>query len=114
MILELPAEFHIVIPDGRRLVILANHFKSKGNGNQDENDALRKKQAMRVLEIYEGLRATNDLIAIMGDLNDSPGRDTLSPLLGEGSDLKDASEVEGFNFAGRPGTWGDGTAQGQN
>ncbi|MDR6781145.1 endonuclease/exonuclease/phosphatase family metal-dependent hydrolase [Paenibacillus peoriae] len=106
------AEFHITLPDGRNLAILANHFKSKGNGRPADNDALRNKQAKRVREIYEGLRASNvELIAVMGDLNDSPDRDTLSPLLREGSDLKDASEIEGFDFAGRPGTWGDGEAK---
>lgn len=106
------AEFHITLPNGRKLVLLANHFKSKGYGNPADNDALRKKQAKRVREIYECLRASNvDLIAVMGDLNDSPDRDPLSPLLAEGSDLKDASEIEGFDFSGRPGTWGNGEAK---
>ncbi|WP_415640192.1 endonuclease/exonuclease/phosphatase family protein [Paenibacillus taichungensis] len=106
------AEFHFTLPNGRKLVLLANHFKSKGHGKPTENDALRKKQAKRVREIYDGLRASNvDLIAVMGDLNDSPDRDPLSPLLAEGSDLKDASEIEGFDFAGRPGTWGNGEAK---
>ncbi|WP_289355566.1 endonuclease/exonuclease/phosphatase family protein [Paenibacillus sp. S-12] len=102
------AEYHISLPGSRNLVILANHFKSKAN----DNEALRKKQAKRVREIYEGLRASNiDLIAVMGDLNDSPDSDSLAPLLRDGSDLKDASEIEGFDFAGRPGTWGDGEAK---
>ncbi|MMZ63643.1 Endonuclease/Exonuclease/phosphatase family protein [compost metagenome] len=87
---------------------MANHFKSKAN----DDKALRKKQAKRVREIYEHLRASNiDLIAVMGDLNDTPDSDPLAPLLQDGSDLKDASEIEGFDFAGRPGTWGDGDAK---
>ncbi|WP_025675600.1 endonuclease/exonuclease/phosphatase family protein [Paenibacillus polymyxa] len=102
------AEYHIPLPENRSLVILANHFKSKAN----DDKALRKKQAKRVREIYEHLRASNiDLIAVMGDLNDTPDSDPLAPLLRDGSDLKDASEIEGFDFAGRPGTWGDGDAK---
>ncbi|WP_246318164.1 MULTISPECIES: endonuclease/exonuclease/phosphatase family protein [Paenibacillus] len=48
---------------------------------------------------------------MIGDFNDSPDRDSLSPLLAEGSDLKDASQIESFDFAGRPGTWGNGEAK---
>lgn len=106
------AEYHVVLPDRRRLVILANHFKSKGNGKAAENDALRNRQARRVREIYEELRQSgNDLVAIMGDLNDSPDRAPLAPLLREGSDLADASEIEGFDSGGRPGTWRNGEAR---
>ncbi|MET1168054.1 MULTISPECIES: hypothetical protein [Bacillales] len=53
-------------------------------------------------------RATNDPISVMGDLNDGPDRDTLSPLLGEGSDLTDKSEIEGLDFcwpASKMGHW---------
>lgn len=66
----------------------------------------------KYVKSMKSLRATNDLIAVMGDLNDGPDRDTLSPLLGEGSDLTDTSEIEGLDFAGRPGNWGIGTAKG--
>lgn len=105
------AEFHFALGDGRRLVILANHLKSKGYGQPAENDATRKRQATRIREIYQGLRAAgNELVSILGDLNDSPDRDPLSPLLGAGSDLRDVSEIAGFDFAGRPGTFGNGTA----
>ncbi|MEN2786183.1 endonuclease/exonuclease/phosphatase family protein [Sphingomonas qilianensis] len=104
-------EFHFALGDSRRLVILANHLKSKGYGFPAENDATRKRQATRIREIYQGLRtAGNEFVAILGDLNDSPGRDPLSPLLGEGSDLRDVSEVAGFDNAGRPGTFGNCTA----
>lgn len=105
------AEFHFELSDGRRLVLLANHLKSKGYGTPAQNDATRKRQATRVREIYEALRAAgNDLIAILGDFNDSPGNDPLSPLLANGSDLRDVTQVAGFEDGGRPGTYGNCTA----
>lgn len=105
------AEFHFLLGGGQRLAILANHLKSKGYGVPADNDAMRKRQAQRIHDIYQELRAAGvDLIAIVGDLNDSPDRDPLSPLLGGGSDLKDASEVPGFDNGGRPGTYGNGNA----
>lgn len=106
------AEYHIVLDQNRRLVVLANHLKSKGYGTPAVNDATRKRQARRIREIYDGLRASgHDLVAIMGDLNDSPDRDPLSPLLGDGSDLRDVSAVAGFIDGGRPGTYGNCTAK---
>lgn len=104
-------EYHLALPGGERLVILANHLKSKGYGSQGANNARRKAQARRVREIYEGLIAGGaKYVAIAGDFNDSPDSDPLSPLLGDGSDLKDISEVAGFDWAGRQGTYGNATA----
>jgi endonuclease/exonuclease/phosphatase family metal-dependent hydrolase len=108
------AEFEIALDDGRTLVVMVNHFKSKGYGGR-ESTARRLRQAQRVREIYERRRADGfDLVAVVGDLNDHPASSALSPLLGSGgtgvaaapSDLRDVSAFPGFDDLGRPGTYG--------
>jgi endonuclease/exonuclease/phosphatase family metal-dependent hydrolase len=108
------AEFEIALGGGRTLVVMVNHFKSKGYGGR-EATARRKRQAQRVREIYEQRRADGfDLVAVVGDLNDHPASPALAPLLGSGgtgvaakrSDLRDVSAFSGFDDLGRPGTYG--------
>jgi endonuclease/exonuclease/phosphatase family metal-dependent hydrolase len=103
-------EFHLRLDSGARLVVLANHFKSKGYGGAAQANARREAQARRVREIYQDLRATgHELVVIAGDLNDTPNSAPLEPLLGQGSDLQDISEHASFDDGGRPGTYGNGT-----
>ncbi|MGQ0384814.1 MAG: endonuclease/exonuclease/phosphatase family protein [Gammaproteobacteria bacterium] len=95
----------------QQLLVLVNHFKSKGFGSPAASNARRKAQATRVREIYQARRASGvDNIAIVGDLNDTPASDPLSPLLQNGSDLRDISQHASFVSDGRPGTFGNGTA----
>jgi endonuclease/exonuclease/phosphatase family metal-dependent hydrolase len=104
------AEYHIKTPSNERLVLLVNHFKSKGFGTPTASNDKRKLQAKQVKKIYEGLRnAGAKHIAVIGDLNDTPDSDPLSPLI-QGTDLKDISVHSNFNDGGRPGTFGNGTA----
>lgn len=104
-------EFHIPLPSGETLVVLVNHFKSKGYGGQASSNARRLAQAGRVRQIYEDLRGAGfPLVAVMGDLNDTPGSAPLAPLLAQNSDLKDVSEHPTFDDGGRPGTHGNCTA----
>jgi predicted extracellular nuclease len=92
------------------LLILVNHFKSKGYGSQAASDARRKAQARRVREIYDLRRSQGvDLIAVLGDLNDTPDSDPLTPLLAAGSDLQDIFAHPQFGSDGRPGTYANGT-----
>jgi endonuclease/exonuclease/phosphatase family metal-dependent hydrolase len=94
-----------------RLLVMVNHFKSKGFGSQTSSNAKRRAQAQRVREIYDQRRSEGmELIAIAGDLNDTPESDPLKPLLGDGSDLRDISEHPSFISDGRPGTYANGTA----
>jgi predicted extracellular nuclease len=94
-----------------RLLVMVNHFKSKGFGTPAESNARRKAQAVRVREIYEQRKQEGfEAIVIVGDLNDTPGSDPLKPLLGDGSDLRDITEHELFESDGRPGTYANGTA----
>jgi len=96
---------------GEQFLVIVNHFKSKGFGSPAASNARRKAQAARAREIYD-LRHSQgfDAIAIVGDLNDTPASDPLSPLLGSGSDLRDIFDHDKFEGDGRPGTFGNGTA----
>lgn len=103
-------EFTIRV-DEERLLILVNHFKSKGFGTPAVSNARRKAQAARVREIYELRKSEGvDSIAVVGDLNDTPESNPLSPLVGDGSDLRDITEHSRFESDGRPGTFANGTA----
>lgn len=103
-------EFTVQVNATTNLLILVNHFKSKGFGSPAASNARRKAQAKRVREIYQLRRSQgNKLIAILGDLNDTPDSDPLKPLLGAGSDLKDIFDHPQFQSDGRPGTFGNGT-----
>ena len=104
------AAYCVQLPAGKRLWVLVNHLKSKGFGAPAQSNAKRRKQAQRVREIYDALVATDPLVAVVGDMNDTPDSDPLSPLLGNGSTLRDVSEHAAFDDGGRPGTYGSGTA----
>ena len=98
-------EFHVVTPLGNELLVMVNHFKSKGYGNMAESDRRRGRQAGRVAEIYEERRAQgHDNIVVLGDLNDYLGRAPLRPLI-ENTDLVDISQLTGFDDGGFPGTY---------
>lgn len=62
-------------------------------------------------EIYEQrLNEGFEYIAIAGDLNDTPKRDPLKPLLDNGSNLIDIMQPPKFIGDGRDGTHGNGTS----
>jgi endonuclease/exonuclease/phosphatase family metal-dependent hydrolase len=105
------AEYHFRTPGGSRLVVLVNHFKSKGYGGKLASDATRRRQAARVAGIYRELLASGvEHVAVVGDLNDTPDSEPLQPLLG-GTDLRDISLHPAFDDGGRPGTYGYCTAR---
>jgi predicted extracellular nuclease len=69
------AEFEVSSPSGARLLVMLNHFKSKGFGSQQSSSAKRRAQAKRVAEIYDERVAMGiKNIAVMGDFNDTPDR----------------------------------------
>ncbi|WP_431480696.1 endonuclease/exonuclease/phosphatase family protein [Pseudomonas thivervalensis] len=103
-------EFHLSMPSGLRLVLLVNHFKSKGYGSLSDSAKRRFAQASRVKEIYNSLIEQGEQhIAVVGDLNDTPGSDALKPLLAD-TTLKDAFTHKRFDDGGYPGTYGSCTA----
>jgi endonuclease/exonuclease/phosphatase family metal-dependent hydrolase len=100
------AHYVIALPGSRKLVVLMNHFKSKGYGDQRTSDEKRERQAERVAEIYKGLRRDGiELVAVMGDFNDFPASPPLQPLLAQ-TDMKDISTHPRFDDGGFPGTFG--------
>jgi endonuclease/exonuclease/phosphatase family metal-dependent hydrolase len=103
------AQFEIETANGNSLIVLANHFKSKGFGSQATSNEKRKRQAARTATIYRQLRQDHKFIAIIGDFNDTPDSDPISPLFSQ-TGLKDISELNGFDDGGRPGTFKNGTA----
>jgi len=99
-------EFCVHLPGGETLWVLVNHLKSKGYGGKASSDLKRKTQARRIKAIYEELTAAgHSRVAILGDLNDTPDSDPLSPLLKQ-TDLKDVFEHPSFDDGGYPGTYG--------
>jgi len=103
-------EFSIKTPNGETIWLLVNHFKSKGYGSPASNNRRRKAQAEKVAEYYQRLKDEGqENVIVLGDLNDTPNSDPLSPLL-QDSDLKDASDHPNFvsgEFSGK-GTYGLG------
>ena len=104
-------EYHLRTPGGQTVAVLVNHFKSKGYGGKVASDAIRRRQAARVAEIYRGLVAGGTPnVVVVGDLNDTPDSAPLAPLL-TGTDLRDISAHPAFDDGGRPGTYGHCTAR---
>jgi endonuclease/exonuclease/phosphatase family metal-dependent hydrolase len=86
-------EYTVRIDNATSVLILINHFKSKGYGTPAASNERRRAQAKRVREIYDQRRNEGvKLIAIVGDFNDTPDSKPLTPLLGDGSTLKRMSE----------------------
>lgn len=103
-------EYAVTLPSGRTLWVLVNHFKSKGHGSPAENDAKRTAQAARARALGDALLDRNEpLVAIVGDLNDTPDRPPLQPLLGDASRFRDSFAHPSFEPDGRPGTFGNAT-----
>jgi len=102
-------EYSIWTPSGAVVWVLVNHFKSKGYGSKDSSDARRWRQAEEVRRIYERLKSEGaKYICVVGDLNDTPDSEPLSPLI-RSSDLKDISEHPSFMADGHTGTFQNGT-----
>ena len=100
------AEFSVGTAVGNTFMVLVTHLKSKGNGDPAAADALRRRQAERVKEVYDRLTASGvGYIAVMGDLNDMPGSHALEPVL-EKTDLQDVFTHPSFENGDFPGTFG--------
>lgn len=107
------AEYRIRTLSGNLLIVLVNHFKSKGYGSAAQANAKRERQARQVRKIYDArLQEGFDYIAVAGDLNDTPDSSPLQPLLGAG-DLVDVMSHASYIGDGRPGTHSDGTKSGK-
>ncbi|TAL69618.1 MAG: endonuclease/exonuclease/phosphatase family protein [Bacteroidetes bacterium] len=100
------AEYEINTPKGNHLLLLVNHFKSKGYGKPAQSNAKRLRQTTRVREIYDSyIKAGYEYIAVLGDFNEIPANSSLDPLLRNGSTLTDIMSHPKFQGSGRPGTY---------
>ena len=104
-------EYKIKTMQDNVLLVLVNHFKSKGYGNSADSNEKRRRQAKRVRDIYEERLADGfDYIAVVGDLNATPDESSMDPLIRESSSLIDIMVHPKFLGDDRPGTHGNGTA----
>jgi endonuclease/exonuclease/phosphatase family metal-dependent hydrolase len=101
------AEFVIRTPAKHNLLVMVNHLKSKGYGAQGDSDARRRRQALRVADIYLHRRKHYPYVAVVGDFNDTPSSAPLAPLF-DATDLRDITEHPTYISDGIPGTWGKG------
>lgn len=98
-------EYEISTPAGNTLVVLVNHLKSKGFGSQSSSNERRRLQAARVRDIFNALsNSGRDLVAVLGDFNDTPDSRPLAPLL-EQTTLRDVFTHPAFDNGGFPGTF---------
>lgn len=100
-------EFDIILPGNERLIILANHLKSKRNGDDQESRERRKLQAEKAHDIALSAMDRSSYVLLGGDFNDTPNSAALSSLFE--SDFKDIMMHENYPTA-RPGTFGTGLA----
>jgi len=92
--------------DGQKLLLMVNHFKSKGYGSPAVSNARRQAQAERVAAIYEQRQEAGwENIVVLGDLNDTPDSQPLASLVKE-TTLKDASDHPSWLWGEREGTFG--------
>ena len=100
-------EFDLVLPGGKRLIVMPNHFKSKRNGNDQKSVERRRAQAKRAHEIAVAAMTRSPHVLIGGDLNDTPTGGPLADLFLDGfHDVSDRPEYP----TDRPGTYNTGLA----
>jgi endonuclease/exonuclease/phosphatase family metal-dependent hydrolase len=108
------AEYEIKTPKNNTILLLVNHFKSKGYGDPKASEKKRLRQTTRVRQIYDNYKnAGYKNIIILGDFNEVPDNYPLDPLLRDGSDLKDIFEHPKFIGDDKPGTHANGTKSGK-
>jgi endonuclease/exonuclease/phosphatase family metal-dependent hydrolase len=86
------AEYEIILPSGKSLWMLCNHFKSRGYGKPAANDTKRLKQSKQVGEILKRFNLKKDLVIVAGDFNELPDSASLAPLLTQIPHLRNAFE----------------------
>lgn len=73
-------EFEVLLPGGKSLWVLANHFKSQGYGSKADNDKRRKAQADKVRDYLGRFNLKQDLVVVAGDFNDKANNPPIQPL----------------------------------
>lgn len=105
-------EFEVLLPNGKSLWVLVNHFKSQGYGSKASNDSRRKAQADKVRDYLGRFNLANDLVAVAGDFNDKAQNPPLHPLqkLLATPNLRDVFDAPAFGASPR-WTYGSGKQQ---
>jgi endonuclease/exonuclease/phosphatase family metal-dependent hydrolase len=86
-------EVEVLLPNGKTLNVLCNHFKSRGYDFDGTSDQKRQRQATRVAEILGQYDLTKDWVMVAGDFNDNPASAALQPLLSV-QNLHDVLELQ--------------------
>ena len=99
-------EYEVRTPGGTTIYCLVNHFKSQSGGGGEK----RRRQAVKVREIVDGLVASGKHVVVMGDLNEGPKTsaahaENLSDLYGDNSPLIECYALPNFDLGGRDGTF---------
>jgi endonuclease/exonuclease/phosphatase family metal-dependent hydrolase len=99
-------QYEIKTPTGAVLHVLVNHFKSQSGGGGDK----RRRQAVAVRDIVNGLVAAGKHVVVLGDLNEGPASEgthapNLEALFNNNSPLVDCYSLTGFDVGPRPGTF---------
>lgn len=103
-------EFEISLPNGQSLLVLGNHFKSKGFGSQASSNAKRLRQAQRTRAIYQAALQRSQFVIVAGDLNDFPTSPSIQALI-QGSGMQDVMSHP--TYQGKPGTFKTGNSPNQ-
>jgi endonuclease/exonuclease/phosphatase family metal-dependent hydrolase len=105
-------EFEVILPNGKSLWVLVNHFKSQGYGSKASNDNRRKAQADKVRQYLGRFDLTKDLVAVAGDFNDKAQNPPINPLqnLLATPNLRDVLDSAAFGAVPR-WTYGSGKQQ---
>lgn len=100
-------EFDIILPAGKRLIVIPNHLKSKRNGNSQATQKRREAQAKRAHEIAVAALTRSPFVLLGGDLNDTPDSSPLALLFTDG--FEDVMSHPDYP-EDRPGTYQTGLA----
>jgi endonuclease/exonuclease/phosphatase family metal-dependent hydrolase len=100
------AQFAFGLPDREQLIVLGNHFSSKGS---DFSGKKRREQAAKVRELTYSALGTTRHVIVAGDLNEPPQDGNLSSLLDD-PELRDVMTMEAYSErAAFPGTYRAGS-----
>ncbi|MFN2439367.1 MAG: endonuclease/exonuclease/phosphatase family protein [Chitinophagaceae bacterium] len=100
-------EYDIILPNGERIIIIPNHFKSKRNGNDQVSQNRRKLQADTAHNIALAALNRSSFVLMGGDMNDTPSSVALASLFKDG--FKDVMSHPDYP-TDRPGTFNTGLA----
>ena len=100
-------EVDIVLPGGKRVVVLPNHFKSKRNGDDQQSQDRRRAQAERAHAIALAALNRTPFVLVAGDFNDVPDSEPLAAMFVDGfEDVRNHPDYP----TDRPGTYQTGLA----